>query len=324
MIKNQWYVILESKELKKRKPIGVKRFGERLALWRNKDGSVSCIFDKCAHRGASLSIGKVKDGHLACPFHGLEYNSEGKVVLIPANGKNAKVPDNFRVNYYPARDKHGFIWVFWGDKKDNLPEITFFEDIDKKFSYSSFIDHWPVHYSRVIENQLDAAHLPFVHTNSIGRGNKTIVHGPKVESKENKIRFWVKNVKDDGKTIPLKPEEFPVEESETVLEFIFPNIWQNKLSEKLRVFAAFVPIDENNTRIYLRFYQKFVRIPGLRRLINAIANIGNKWILGQDKSVVTTQLPIKSELKMGENLFQADLPIITYRRMREALKKQNQ
>jgi hypothetical protein len=36
MIYNQWYVILESKELKGRKPLRVKRFNENLTLWRNE------------------------------------------------------------------------------------------------------------------------------------------------------------------------------------------------------------------------------------------------------------------------------------------------
>ncbi|MBD3229147.1 MAG: Rieske 2Fe-2S domain-containing protein [Candidatus Lokiarchaeota archaeon] len=321
MIPNQWYAVLNSKEVKKGKVIGAKRFGEKLAFWKDKDGNVSCIKDKCCHRGASLSLGKVVDEHLQCPFHGLEYDSTGKVVVIPANGKEAKVPKNFKVNAYPTRDKFGFIWVWFGDFQEDLPAIKFF-DIDKKFSYSSFSDHWTVHYTRAIENQLDVSHLPFVHSNSIGRGNKTLVNGPKVEVEDNMIRVWVNNEKDKGQK-PLKPDEFPEDIKETELQFRFPNIWQNRLSEKLRIVAAFVPIDEKNTRIYIRFYQKFIRVPGFRRLINSISDIGNKWILGQDKKVVLTQRPIKTELEMGENLFQADLPIITFRRIREKLKSSN-
>ncbi len=40
------------------------------------------------------------------------------------------------------------------------------------------------------------------------------------------------------------------------LEFIFPNLWQNWISDKVRVVAAFAPVDDENTMLYLRFYQK--------------------------------------------------------------------
>ena len=58
MIKNQWYGVLDSKEMKSNKPIGITRLGKKLVFWRSEDGKVNCIFDKCCHRGASLSTGK--------------------------------------------------------------------------------------------------------------------------------------------------------------------------------------------------------------------------------------------------------------------------
>jgi len=61
MIKNHWYAVLESKEVPKSKLIGVTRFGENLVLWRGKNREVICLSDKCAHRGAALSIGKLCD-----------------------------------------------------------------------------------------------------------------------------------------------------------------------------------------------------------------------------------------------------------------------
>jgi phenylpropionate dioxygenase-like ring-hydroxylating dioxygenase large terminal subunit len=74
MIYNQWYVILESKELKKNKPLKITRLNEKLSLWRDENGNVGCIADKCCHRGVSLSCGKIIDGELECPFHGFMYD----------------------------------------------------------------------------------------------------------------------------------------------------------------------------------------------------------------------------------------------------------
>ena len=100
-----------------------------------------------------------------------------------------------------------------------------------------------------------------------------------------------------------------------------PNIWQNIISDKLRIFAAFVPVDEENTRIYLRFYQGFMLVPGLKQLVNALSSISNKVILHQDRRVVLTQLPKKTELNMQEKLVQGDLPIVEFRKRRDFLKR---
>jgi phenylpropionate dioxygenase-like ring-hydroxylating dioxygenase large terminal subunit len=328
MIRNQWYAVLESRELPKDKLVGVTRLGENLVFWRNKKNEIICLWDKCAHRGAKLSLGKICDnGELVeCPFHGLRYNRAGKCTRIPANGKNSTIPERFKVNNYPTREEHDFIWIWWGDKQEDYPPIPFFTDIDRKFSYYTHVEIWPVHYSRAIENQLDVVHLPFVHSNTIGRGYHTLVHGPLIEPDEegNGFTFWVYNQKDDGNTKPLRPEEFTEEMKVFHLNFKFPHIWQNYLGDKVRIFIAFVPIDENHTQFYMRFYQKFIRIPILKSFVNWLANKFNKIILHQDRRVVLTQQPIKTQLKMNEQLFQGDNPIVYYRRRREELKRNNQ
>jgi phenylpropionate dioxygenase-like ring-hydroxylating dioxygenase large terminal subunit len=83
--------------------------------------------------------------------------------------------------------------------------------------------------------------------------------------------------------------------------------------------AVFSPVDEENTCIYLRVYQRFANIPILRYFINRLSNIGNKYILHQDRRVVITQRPLRSELSMGEKLIQGDLPIIEYQKKRNSL-----
>jgi phenylpropionate dioxygenase-like ring-hydroxylating dioxygenase large terminal subunit len=115
MIYNQWYVVLESRELKKHKPLRIKRFNEDLAFWRDENGDVCCIADKCCHRGVSLSCGKIVKGQLECPFHGFIYDKNGKVLMIPANGKNRSVPEAMKVTSYKAFESYGLIWLWWGD-----------------------------------------------------------------------------------------------------------------------------------------------------------------------------------------------------------------
>ncbi len=317
MIYNQWYAVLESKEIKKGKLIGVTRFGEKLVFFRKDDGEVVCLQDKCAHRGAALSAGKVKAERVQCPFHGFEYDKTGQCQLIPANGCNQPVPHRYKVKSYVTRENHGFIWVWYGDIQENYPPIPFFDDL-KGFKYKSFQDHWSVHYSRAIENQLDVVHLPFVHSNTIGRGNKTLVDGPKTKFSNDIIQVWVFNKKDDG-SIPLKNDDLTEPDSEPIVKFMFPNIWRLSPTPRMKIVLAFVPVDEENTVIYIRFYQNILKISLLSHLINAIGMFFSKTILRQDKRVVITQQPKKSSYKMGENLIQGDLPIVLYRRRRQEL-----
>jgi phenylpropionate dioxygenase-like ring-hydroxylating dioxygenase large terminal subunit len=320
MIPNQWYAVLSSKEVKKGHLYGVTRCGEKMVFYRDQDKTIHCLADRCCHRGASLSSGKLFHNHVQCPFHGFEYAEDGKVVVIPANGKNAPVPSNFKVASYPVKEKGGFIFLWYGDKEKMTPEIPFFDELCKGFSYGELHEVWDVHYTRAIENQLDVVHVPFVHKTTIGRGGKSLVNGPLVTWEGNRMIYYVFDEKDVGQK-PKKASEVPDFDKKYSLEMLMPNLWQNHISKKIRVMAAFAPIDEGHTMIYIRFYQRVLHGPVGKFLMNHLGNVADRTILHQDRRVVLTQLPKKSELVMGENLVQGDAPIIAFRQKREELKK---
>jgi phenylpropionate dioxygenase-like ring-hydroxylating dioxygenase large terminal subunit len=321
MIPNQWYAVLSSKEVKRNRMIGVTRFGEKLVFWREKEGTLHCIADKCCHRGASLSAGKLVEGHVQCPFHGFEYDGSGKVVAIPANGKKTPVAPNYKVPSYLVKERGGFIFVWYGDPEKASAEIPFFEELEQKFSYGEFHEVWSVHYTRAIENQLDVVHLPFVHNSTIGRGHKWVVNGPLVKWDGNRMTYYVDDVKDVGQKA-LKAEKVKDFESKFHLQLQMPNLWQNCIAKKIRVMAAFAPIDDEHTMIYMRFYQRVLPLPLGKALMRLLGNAADRVILHQDRRVVLTQLPKKSELQMGENLVPGDAPIIQFRLRRDKLKNE--
>lgn len=323
LIPNQWYVVLESNEVGK-KPIGVKRLGERMVFWRDHAGDVHAAADQCPHRGAALSLGAIQHDHLQCPFHGFEFDGSGACALVPANGRNGVVPAALRLRSYPVYENHGFIWVWWGDgAPSETVKPDFFDDLDDSFRWGSAHDLWNANYSRVIENQLDVVHLPFIHRRTIGRGNRTLVDGPVVEWKGNKMLYiYTFNRVDDG-TLPRKPSELSPKGATSVhLEFIFPNLWQNFINPNMRVVAAFVPVDEQHTLLYLRFGQRFLSGRVLGNFVARLAMPSNIYIAHEDRRVVITQEPKVSGLRTGEILIQGDLPIIEYRRRRVALQSQ--
>jgi phenylpropionate dioxygenase-like ring-hydroxylating dioxygenase large terminal subunit len=321
VIRDQWYVVLQSNELKKGKPIGVTRMGEKMVFWRDSKGNPVCQADICPHRGVAISLGCINEDRIMCPFHGFEYDQTGKCVLIPANGKASQPPQAFKVIAYPSREVHGYIYIWWGDERSEYPEIPWFEDLDSSFTTSQMKDHWTVHYSRAIENQLDVFHIPFVHPNTIGRGNRTVSDGPLTVFNKDTLEIWVYSHVDDGITKAKRSSEIPAPSRPPFLKFRFPHLWMNRISNDLRITVFFTPIDEENCIIYLRNYQRFVKFPVLRTLVAEMLNPVNKYILYQDKRVVLSQRPKKSGLRIGEKLIPADKPIIEYRTIREELQK---
>ncbi len=327
MIRNQWYAVLNSSEVKIGKPIGVTRMGEKLVFWRNQQGQISCFRDICPHRGAALSIGKLINDHLQCPFHGLEFDSSGRCTKIPANGATTDPPKAFTVHKYLAREEHEFIWLWWGEPGENLPPVPFFDNINSSFAHITMQDHWRSHYSRAIENQLDVVHIPFLHRTTIGRGNRTVVDGPLAswlndDPQSNLLNIWVYNRIEDG--VPARSARLiPIPTRPPNLKFCFPNLWQNRISNDFRLVVAFAPIDDSNTMMYLRTYQRTINLPLLRELFNLFSLLGNFIIERQDRWVVETQLPKQSALDIGEKLIPGDRPIIEYRRRRQELIKES-
>ena len=322
MIRDQWYVILQSRELKKGKPIRVTRMGEKMVLWRDLAGMPVCQVDRCPHRGAALSGGKLKSGGIQCPFHGFEFDRNGQCTLVPANGVSSKPPRVLRVTSYPAREAHGYIYIWWGVERSEYPPLPWFDDLDASFTTADLKDHWTVHYSRAIENQLDVFHLPFIHATTIGRGGRTIADGPLTVTNDRDIQIWVYSRLDDGNTTARRSSQLPSPDRPPFLSFHFPNLWMNRISDDIRITVFFTPIDEENCMLYLRSYQRFVRLPVLRNIVTWFFNPTNRIILNQDKRVVLTQRPVKSTLHMEEKLIPADKPIIEYRTIRQKLQTQ--
>jgi phenylpropionate dioxygenase-like ring-hydroxylating dioxygenase large terminal subunit len=323
MIRNLWYAVLESAELKGG-ILGVTRLGERLVFWRDSSGQAVCLYDRCAHRGASLAGGKLCGDVVACPFHGLEYEASGACVKIPANGAGAAVPKSFKMRSYPTHEEYGIIWIWWGENPpEGLAPPAFFDDLKSLRGWKTVVDPWDNHYTKVLENQLDVVHLPFVHHNTIGRGNKTLVEGPGLEWKGDTIFFvYPYNKADDGSK-PRAPKEVPVPPADRdfKLELIFPNIWENYIGEKMRILGLFVPVDETHTLLYLRFYQSFLALPLLRQLVNWLFSRFNLVVAHQDRRVVNTQIPKGDGIGKGELLIQGDYPIMEFRKKRLELRR---
>jgi nitrite reductase/ring-hydroxylating ferredoxin subunit len=98
-----WYPVAFSHEITcdQSQPFGFHLLNEPLCLYRTKDEQVVCVLDRCVHRLAPLSSGRMtKAGNLECIYHGWQYGANGRCVYIPSVSKNSniafEVPENLK------------------------------------------------------------------------------------------------------------------------------------------------------------------------------------------------------------------------------------
>jgi chlorophyllide a oxygenase len=85
-------------------------------LFRGRDGEVGCVKDECCHRACPLSLGKVVDGRVQCPYHGWEYETNGECAKMPSCSFLKNVfADELRVI---ERDGMIFVWAGESDPAD--------------------------------------------------------------------------------------------------------------------------------------------------------------------------------------------------------------
>jgi len=305
LVPNRWYLILSPSEVPSGKPVRHRRFGRDLVFWRDANGQVCAADDRCPHRSAALSVGRVENGEIACPYHGFRFGSEGQCTAIPAHPE-MKVPKAMSLGMLVVREAHDFIWAWNGAPEDATGEIPFFENLLAfRYAGSEMRKEWPTHYSRVVENELDWAHLPFVHRQTIGRGyDPNLDKEVQVDQDGDRITTWLTRMGDMSK-----------------IDLIAPNIWRMRFSDTVFNFLAFAPIDDERVMIYARTYQGKIKLWPLDRLFALANRLANPVVLAQDFRTVTSQRPKIAGLGRGDVFVPSDKPVLAYLRWREKAKR---
>lgn len=113
-----WHPVLASRELKSKRPAGVHVAGRSIALFRTAAGAVAALEDKCAHRRMKLSLGKVRQDKLVCPYHGWSFDRGGQ-------GESPSAPRMHAcVTSYECAEARGVIWVKARESGQELPTVV--------------------------------------------------------------------------------------------------------------------------------------------------------------------------------------------------------
>ena len=111
-LKNSWYVAAWDYELADGKLLDRVILEKPTVIFRGESGRVVALDNRCAHRGAKLSNGRLEGDCVRCMYHGLKFDPSGKCVQIPGQ---ENIPPKLGVRGYPTVERDRLVWIWMGD-----------------------------------------------------------------------------------------------------------------------------------------------------------------------------------------------------------------
>ena len=309
-----WHPVAYGRDLALDAPYSSTLLDKALVLWRTADGVPHAMQDLCIHRGTALSLGRVEDDCLICPYHAWHYNRDGLCVKIPQNAETA-IPSKARVPRYRVVERYGLIWAALEDPVFPLPDVPELENEAWKLVLTGPFD-WHSDASRQIENFTDFGHFPWVHPGLLGEPNRPIVPMHKVETHEHVLHYTVTRPE------AANTEDFPVFANEEVeqherssrYELHLPYTIALRLGwggERGMVYLfAGQPIGEQRCRGYCVIGRNY-NFDQPDHVLQDFEEV----IFGQDQRVVESQRPEQVPFDLADELhLKFDAVAISYRR----------
>lgn len=304
---HSWHVVALAENVGPEKPLQVHLLGETIALWRDGDRIIASQ-DRCPHRGVSLSMGDISCNHtLVCPYHAMEFDSEGYCTKIPANLKITKFPQGANLTTYAVQEKYGFVWVALGEPTQEIPQFSEWQ-LPEAIAFQCGPYRINSSAPRVIENFVDIAHFPFTHQGLLGDPEFPEVSDYRMEVKEDEI------VATDIHFYQPNPEGTGEAKSVTyVYKVVRPMVaWFRKGDDRhlFSIFIVVTPVEETRSIAWLgvaRNYSPDVPNDQLRTFQDEV--------MAQDIPMVESQNPQRLPLDLQQEFhFPCDKMSIAYRK----------
>jgi phenylpropionate dioxygenase-like ring-hydroxylating dioxygenase large terminal subunit len=191
LVRNCWYVAGWSHDIG-RDPVQRMLLGEPVVLYRREDGTPIAMEDRCAHRLAPLSMGRVEGDAIRCLYHGFLFSAEGQCGEIPGQ---AMVPPRTCVRAYQVCERNSWVWVWMGDPGRADPSrIAPSKALDDPawILRGGHLDY-EANYQLINDNLLDLTHLTYVHAASFGADAAWSRNRPKIERVAEGVRSsrWI-------------------------------------------------------------------------------------------------------------------------------------
>ncbi|MEO1656633.1 MAG: Rieske 2Fe-2S domain-containing protein [Pseudomonadota bacterium] len=140
------------------RPVRIVLEGEPVVLFRTA-GQLTALADKCPHRGAPLSLGRVRNGGIVCPYHGWQFGADGICTAMPSRVGD---PAPVAVPRYAAAEHDGVVFVGAEDAAPPRPMPDGFSMIHRAGSVRTTV-------ADLAENILDTTHTQTLHAGLLRR-----------------------------------------------------------------------------------------------------------------------------------------------------------
>jgi vanillate O-demethylase monooxygenase subunit len=304
-IRNAWYAVALCPEIKT-ELFGRTILNEKIVFYRQSDGQVAALEDRCVHRQVPLSKGRLFGDQIECWYHGLRFAPSGECVHIPSQ---QTIPQRACVRAYPVAEKYGWVWVWCGDRElcdealipnhwvctapDHAGEMTYF--------------HINTDYRLGVDNLLDLSHIAFVHLKTIV-SHAVAEAQPEIVIKENEVR--VRRVLRREKTPPLLQQMMKLEYIDRVQDVVFWPVANTRVETAARppdqpdapalnlyTTTMFTPETETSSHTWVGMHRDF-----------AVANAKLTELI--TKEVIVTVLEDKDVTEHLQQNWKQDAPII--------------
>ncbi len=185
-----WHPVALSSDVADR-PVAAQLLDQSVVLWRDAQGVAHAWADKCPHRGAKLSLGKVQTNAqglstLECAYHGWQFDGAARCALVPALPAFSP-PSSHCATAFAAQEAYGLVWVQLVAAQTQLPVFASYADAQLRKVHCGPYDV-ATSAPRVVENFLDMAHFGFVHEGILGARDTTAQADYAVERTTHGIR----------------------------------------------------------------------------------------------------------------------------------------
>ena len=186
-----WHPVCDA-SLVQEVPLSVELLNHGLVLWRDQNGTVFGLHDRCPHRGARLSLGRVCQGQLQCAYHGWTFEGQGQCTQVPALPHFKPGPAQ-QAKAVAVQERMGLVWVCL-DAANAEQAIwpVFAAEWNagmRKFNAGPYdvVTSAP----RIVENFLDMSHFSFVHDGWLGQAGFSEI--PDIQLTDSEMGFKVSN-----------------------------------------------------------------------------------------------------------------------------------
>lgn len=310
-LRGQWYPVAKSVEVEKARPYGAVVLGEKVVLWRDRDGGLKCIEDFCPHRGAPLSYGEVHEGNVSCRYHGVVVDGDGVVVRVPAMPECA-LEGRKALKSYEVQEAADCVFVYVPSvERPDAPELVLPKELESD-EWTGFLctGVWNCNYRYALDNLADPMHGCYLHADSF-----TLAFGSKqdlMKLDKTDDGFRIERVAQSGENFDWT--EFEVHDGTMFCFLDIPYPPAAGPGGVFRIIGFVLPVDELTCKV---FFWRMRQVTGLaaesfRFLYRARLEATHWDVLEQDRVMLEG---MSDDARRREMLYQHDLGVSRIRQI---------